>query len=598
MRIQESLYTNGHGHESEVRAAVPLAASQLDHAIASAPTLEEIGRPILSPEERKDRGAIEYTTVQEAIRSWADDPHGKTTFHFISASYGIEATQVRSALEGAGFGDYLKAKDEGRMVGMVATQVLKPTNYFMTNAFAMKRLHDQGIPTALMVVEWPRDKFYKENSDKRGGFGKLEFPVGTREKRDRDGNSTGEIEVVSVNIELRPAGIRHDDGTIQRITNINDANGYRCDQILLEVIDARSPHNRGYTEILDKERTVLPNNKVIMKERVRTHAKAALGFEIPGLVDTRTTIDGEEIFNSFDTDAISMTDFYRLLWEQTIQTLRKAGELPSEEDMPMFFVDAEQAYTKLAAEANPPAIVTEIIGIHTPEAILRNIFQYSDDEIDEVMAQSDFNIDQFLASHNFKITNGLLTHGNGMMDPGSYYVLHAALPDVYFECSSCGGDKFVGKLQRAQQVRKAFGLHEKEVRIPDAEVEELEEYIVHPTGRFVDTTPIIDSEIITLNEVMRNIHRKQKNGSLTKKGAQQSLQEIAAGIKERQREIQNEYEARVRNPKAEDVMEVPLFISEPAASTYKVLFTGIKNTAQEPQVQDAIKQAKRTASLS
>ena len=54
----------------------------------------------------------------------------------------------------------------------------------------------------------------------------------------------------------------------------------------------------------------------------------------------------------------------------------------------------------------------------------------------------------------------------------------------------------------------------------------------------------------------------------------------------------------MRNPQAIDIVEVPLFLPEAAASTYKTLFTGIDESGQEVEVQEAIKRVRQLATIS
>src|SRR5690348_10933249 len=91
--------------------------SSIQHALLHGPSLEDLGRHILPHHERGDRGEIHYSTTADTILRWAEDPHGENTFRFMSDAYGIPAPQLPQVLEEMGLGEYLKAKEEGRMVG-------------------------------------------------------------------------------------------------------------------------------------------------------------------------------------------------------------------------------------------------------------------------------------------------------------------------------------------------------------------------------------------------------------------------------------------------------------------------------------------------
>ena len=87
---------------------------------------------------------------------------------------------MSQVLNDAGMQGYLEAKAQGKFVAMVSTQILKPTYYYLSNAFALAELARSGIPTALIVGEYPQDKFHPANADKRSAFGKIDFPVGIK----------------------------------------------------------------------------------------------------------------------------------------------------------------------------------------------------------------------------------------------------------------------------------------------------------------------------------------------------------------------------------------------------------------------------------
>lgn len=441
--------------------------------IHSAADLTAYGLRLLPPMERWDKGAMKYGSVPEAIKNWAADPYGKAKLEFISAAYGISKNNLHQVLIEAGLENYLDHKASGRMVGMVSAQILRPTYYLMANALALAELSRRGIPTAMMVSEYPQDRFEVKNPDKRYAFGKVELPLGkVQVSKERE-------ELLTVQLKLQPYGIRHDDGAIVRIGKLQDANGYRCEQVLVRVADARIK-GTSYSTVYYHEQDFSPD----YTKTIRVFSEAVLGMKIAGLVEDHRMNGKSEFIDVMETpEVISVTDFYRVLWKQTIETLRGTGDLPTEAEMPMFFVDAQHMYTTLAAHARPSAEALDIMALSTPQRVLREVLHLS-----PVSAGTILSIDgaysAYLESRGLRqAENGLLLRSNGMMDPASFYPAQAAWPDLYLECSSCGGHYLVERLRRAQMVRHFFGLPESQVRVPDIEVHELEAFMIHPTGK-------------------------------------------------------------------------------------------------------------------
>lgn len=577
--------------------------TQFDLAIQNAPTLNELDIRILEPHERKDGGAIEYTTLPDTILAWAEDPYGFAKFRFLSETYGIPENDLFDLLDKNGMSDYLKAKSEGRYVGAVCAQIESPTYYFMTNALMLGALSRKGIPTALMMLEYTQDKFYAINSDKRNAFGRIEFPVGVEEKEHEDGTKTKELKCTS--IELKPYGIKHDDGTIQRITNINEANGYRCDQVLVQVTDASGPDNQHY--YIDSFRRTNPTNN--KDSRVtETFYEAALGIEVANLVNTRTTHNNSEVISNSDQhNSISVTDFYRTLWIQTVNRLREAGELPSEEDMPMFFVDGLRLYSVMAESASPPSDVLKELGYGSDEDILSTVFGLNSEDVSKTIT-NEGGISEYLKDRGLtRLSNGLLVHPNGMPDPGGYYPAQIAWPDMYFECSSCGGDFFVNKLKRAQKARQAYGLPEVEVRLPDVEIPDLERYSIHPSGRYLNIHIERDERVIELNKLIdtfkREFEEEQRIRELKgfKPMFRSVFKELTHGIPEeishRSIQAKQAYLEKLKGLKTLDFSSTNLYIPESIASLYKDYLSEINQAVASQRVQNTLSYLKRNTNI-
>ncbi len=329
--------------------------------------------------------SINYASVPDAIAAWRQDRLGEKTFQFLSNAYGI--ADVPSLLAKAGMGDYLRYKQEGRFIGLVASQILKPSFYYLAGAVVLGELAKNGVPSALMVFEYPQDIFDTRNVDKVKSFGQQRFWLDRNEVR----------------LKINPVD-----------ASINQLGGTACNQILARVVEAVGPDNQPY----------------FYKER--GNLSAALGFGLP--------------------EKFILTDFYKRLWLESIDRLRRNGILPNESILPMFFVDMVKLYSTIAQAAQ-----------RAPSEIQLN--------------------------------------RRGMMTSASYYPLQVAWPDLYIECSSHASPDFIASAARAQQVRYQHGLPEVQVRLPHERVPELENLCLHPSGKIADLSSIWKSRNSELKQL-------------------------------------------------------------------------------------------------
>lgn len=304
---------------------------------------------------------IRYTAVANAVAEYKNDPYGQRKFSFLETAYGLN--NIQSVLETAGMGDYLHYKQEGRMIGLVATQILRPNFYFLSNAVVLNELAENGIPATLMVFEYPEDIFLTRNHDKKDAFGWQEFYLAQKQ---------------SVRVNIQPSRIQSKPFSL---ASLDQASNWPCNQIMVKTEQAQGPGNMAY-----------PN------------ASYALNLDLP--------------------EEISVTDYYRQLWQQTIKRLNLK--------LPVFYVNMVKLYSALA-EASP-------------------IFNFQ----------------------------------KRMLTSAEYYPLQVAWPDLYLECSSHASPDFLQSVAQAQQLRYQYGLPEVQVRLPHEQVPELENLLLHPTGKYVD----------------------------------------------------------------------------------------------------------------
>jgi hypothetical protein len=554
--------------------------------LQQAPLLEDLGLRIHAPHERNDQGAIEYTTVAEAIRHWAEDPFGERTFNFLTRAYGIPQDCLPKVLYEAGMQGYLDAKAQGRLVGMVSTQVLKPTYYYLSNAFALAEMSKAGIPTALIVGEYPQDKFHPANADKRSAFGKIDFPVGVREKQQTDGKIIRELAMVQ--IELRPYGIKHDDGTITRISRIEDATGYRCEQVLVQVVNSRGAENQNYTKETSYQMTCSEGNETKITE-LQTYYQAALGMHLDGLVNRRVLINKQEINILKIADPISITDFYRLLWIETIARLRKTGDLPTEEEMPMVIFNIPRLYTTLAKNAKPSKKFLDILELSSEKKILTEVLQVSPEEITTILVDGKDSFDAYLERRDLvRLENGLLAHTNGMLDPASYYPADMVWPDLLLVCSSCGGSYFVNRIKRAQKAHKHFNLAAKQVRLPDVEIPQLEKCVVHPTGKYFRLQVDTNEKVLELEKELVRL----KNAKLSRSEYRKQVQQLTDQMKSLHEQSKADYFNRIEAFLETDYTQGNLVLPNSVAATFKELLKEIPETVKELKVYNTIKEIK------
>ncbi|NTU47090.1 hypothetical protein HGA88_05680 [Candidatus Roizmanbacteria bacterium] len=487
---------------------------------------------------------LRYTTVENTIDEWAEDPHGERKLRGVAQIYGIPQEKIEQVLEEGGMGAYLRSLAEGRMVSMVSTQILRPTPYFLASVITAAEAVKKGIPSAVMLLEYPEDRFTTRNSDKMEAFGVQRFTVGYD-----DTNGIPTPRTVSLNVQ--PWGIRDDEmGTIRKISKIGEAEGKRCDQIMISIKDIKGPWNNDVGTL-----------------------GAALGID-------------------FDLEQpISLTDFYRALWIRTIASLRERGYLPSEEKLPMCFINMKQAYTTIAAEASPPQIVQETLRMDTPEHILTGPLGVNNEEAKKILMQ-EHGFEEYLSTKGVKHQNGLLVGMDGMPISASYYPAQLVWPHMYIECSSCGGEQFTNNLERAQKVRDLYGLPDGEVHNPHTEVPELEQYLVHPTGIYFNgrKRDYTDEESKTTQALRQKIselqtHMKKANHA-QRAEINQQIQGLSAQIREVQSAVLAEYMERIAHKNGPDYeRSTNLGLPVEVVQVYYQFAQGVDNALKDEKVQ-------------
>jgi hypothetical protein len=266
------------------------------------------------------------------------------------------------------------------------------------------------------------------------------------------------------------------------------------------VISSHGAENQNYTKETSYQIASSEGKEVKITE-FQTYYQAALGMHIDRLVNQRVLLNKQETNTLEITGPISITDFYRILWTETITRLRKTGDLPSEEEMPMIIFNIPRLYTTLAKNAKPSKKFLDILELSSEKRILTEVLQLSSEEAATILASGETAFTAFLEKRDLaRLENGLLTHTNGMLDPASYYPADMVWPDLSLVCSSCGGPYFVNRIKRAQDAHKYFNLTTKQVRLPDVEIPQLEKCVVHPTGKYFRLHVDINERVLDLQK--------------------------------------------------------------------------------------------------
>lgn len=363
--------------------------------------------------------------------------------------------------EKSDFNKYFEMKKKGRLVFMISSQILVPTFYFMTNIFMAEKLSKKNIPVGIIIADYANDIFQSINSDKKNAFGTIKFAIGEKNSEN----------ILSNRISVSPYGIKEKTGHIKKIQTIQEANGYKCSSILIKISRA-----------IDEN-----NNSLKYKKRGQEMIaiEAILGYSY------------QKYKNSENEIIIPLDKFYKLMYKTAIKTLRQNKIIPNQKTMPIYFVNLEKIIKTLSKYGHCSKKANKILQI----SLFKN-------------------------SNNLKINKrGFLCNAkSNLMDPNSFYGFYMSIPDVFFECLSCCNEYFTKKIIRNQKLQDVYGVKKTVIHIPDQEISELNNYFLHPTGKYIsDIKKIINNFIYKkklLNSPQKNnisdMHKKFSNNYLKK----------------------------------------------------------------------------------
>lgn len=386
------------------------------------PSLEELGIEFHDPAE----GMIDYTTQPQAIEQWfqnefsaSPQQRGEAVLKLCEEYLGIDRDTMLAcpALE-----DYWKHVKDGRFIGTVAMQYNNPTPYYLTNVLNLAQIHNASggkMPVSFMTMEYPEDYFSFKNGDKTGAaFNGLNIPYSV--------NGNGEVGYVRR--ELNPTAILRPP---QLVGKKQEVIGEHDNQMIAALSPLRKQPDgtvsRKAKETHDSQYYKARCNEVLFDHDEELFEELGIQnyFEDPDKIIVAQN-------SNSNNQLIRSTDFYKALWDRSLNDLRANGNLPSEQEMPFFTVNGYDLYSYMAQHAKP-----------TP---------------------------QFLEAHGW---DSLPVRNDGVMYGAAYYLVQPRWASVYHECSSCmclHDPNMHHALPIHDQLREHAGVGSVEVRLPDIEL--------------------------------------------------------------------------------------------------------------------------------
>ncbi|CAN5116847.1 hypothetical protein BH09PAT2_BH09PAT2_04880 [soil metagenome] len=361
---------------------------------------------------------LQYTTQEEAVENWFTNEHsapveerGAQVLKLLNDYWGISK---ETAFNNPALQDYWKYTKEGRFIGMVAMQYDNPTPYYLTNLLNVAQIHKASggkVPVAFMTMEYPDDHFAPHNGDKATAlFQNLKIPYA----QPNGEIAMWEAPLAPKAIIQREEDMRQGQTVLSRMDSGN---------LLVQLDDYPVDAGRNKKEKYFKQfKGGKKCNDILFPADYDLAAN--LGIDINDQL--------VRLPDGSPTPYIRSTDLYRKIWNQSINNLRNSGFLPSEEEMPIYTVDALPLYTHFAQHAKP----------------------HSD----------------FLSMMDWE---DIPLREDGMMRGSAYYLVQPRWGSVYHECSSCmclSNPNFAHALPRHDALRHNAGVNHTEVRLPDVEL--------------------------------------------------------------------------------------------------------------------------------
>ncbi len=469
--------------------------SSLEKSVSSKKSLEEMSIEITPAEKRQNGGIIRYTTLEQTLLNYAEDPFGEKTFQFLADAYGI--SDPEQFFQEAGLEGYLEAKKNGAYIGALKSHGLVADPYNFSDIMvggAIGQRYD--IPTAVMALGYSDDIFVS-SPEKMSLFGAQPYFIGYDQK--------GKPQFTSITIV--PTAIRDNSGNIKHIDVIDEAAGVPLKDIFVDIRRPLDPRNAHAFHRFDSERS-------------EEYIEAAIGM-------SKKQILSNPLVNEKNPGMITVTQLHRVLFEATIQRLRRQGYLGDEAQMPIIYAElgdlshaliehstyVPQTLETLGFAGSPNQILTELLCskpsaidgiiahiktnglvVELPHELKRAISSHhtrlSNDEIAYIqsMDPSDAALAQagIMKELNLKFNerSGLLMRGH-KADPASYYPAFSALLNQ--DQTSLDEDwYFAGKMLRSQKLLDQHDVPLSVVKIPYEDIDTFSTTRIHPTGTYYD----------------------------------------------------------------------------------------------------------------
>lgn len=434
---------------------------------------------------------VKYTDSAQVLNLYDKDPTGDRSRSFFADVLGIQ--DFEAFLSDAGLKELATLKQNRGIVGYVKSHTLQttPYNLFGDINFTSQVSQERGIPAVTLVVTHENDTFVP-SPEKMEAFGKQKYFVGY--------NAKGKPQFVQVDIQ--PEGVKREDGTFSPASGINDVVGYSLKDIFVTV-----------REVVDPRSTKVPS------ENGTIFLRAALGVSWEEIMNVKGVFLGGQ-------KRLSVTELHRFLFERTIQRLSDLGEISK--DHRMIFSDLSLISRAILQHAQPTAEFVEMLSFQGNPykqilellclswSAVQVLIQFSEgkcterqvkealtQQFTEISPQDEQKILNLTADQasrvrdiafdflhlSFDEQSGLLLH-NGQLDPSVYYTVMSALVDVDLANLDGLSTFFRGKVLRAHNALRAYGLESRTIKIPNGEIPEFDTTRIHPTGMYSDLTQI------------------------------------------------------------------------------------------------------------
>lgn len=436
--------------------------------------------------------AVEYTTLQDALARYVEDPYGDRKFAFLQQAFGI--TDPDRFLIEAGLNQYVDLKrGRGAFVGAVKSHAFQATPYNFADIIAAGHAAQAyDIPTAVICLGYGQDTFHL-SSEKMEAIGRQNYFVGYDNK--------GRPMFSSVSVV--PHAVRTASG-LREIDVVEEIGGRSFDDIFVRLRHPLDP--RGAT-IVNKE---ADGSKT-------EYIEGAIGLTWDQVVNNPHSKDANPGY-------VTLTQLHRFLFETTVNRLRAMGHLPGEDNMALIFTDITKLSNSLLKHAQRKDCTLATLGLKgKPQEILANFLcmqpheallilrgltgdegiravhravmthheSLTNDERDVMMNISDMSAERILKFVFSQLgmmidsNSGLLTK-NGVADPAVYYPVYTSLLDVDFTSLNEESWFFTGKINRMQKLLRQHGINIPSIRVPHFEIPDIDITRIHPTGRYVD----------------------------------------------------------------------------------------------------------------